>query len=174
MTSILGKSPHSTAPVNARRRDGAIDDMAFAMQELHERYPDPAICPRCDVAFSGGRWQWMLPPAGAFWVLCPACRRVEDAYPAGTVRIAANFSPELREEVIALIHDEAVAERDEHPLNRLMALDGEAATIVATTTDTQLAQRICDALRERYDGSLAIRYSEDDSCVVADWSFAAA
>lgn len=138
----------------------------------HLRYPDPSACPRCGVVFADGRWQWTAPRAGTFWVLCPACRRIEDGYPAGTVRVAGPIGAELSQEIVDLIHDEAVAERSGHPLDRLVALDASGDAILAMTTGTHLAQRIADALRARYEGSAAVRYGDDDSSVTVDWSFA--
>jgi hypothetical protein len=96
--------------------------------------------------------------------------RRRDAYPAGIVTLAGPFLATHRTEILDLIHNEEIAERDAHPLNRLMALEEGGGAIVATTTDTQLAQRIADALSAAYDGDLDVRYSDDDSQVQVRWS----
>ena len=152
-------------------RFGSIRSSGSATQHKAPlRYPDPNVCPNCEVVFAGGRWCWILPSVGASRELCPACRRIEDHYPAGIVTLSGSFLRSHRTEILDLLHNEEIAERDEHPLNRLMGLEEGGGTIVATMTGTQLAQRIAEVLRSTYGGELEIRYSDDDSQVQVRWS----
>jgi hypothetical protein len=111
----------------------------------------------------------MIPPDGAFWVLCPACRRIDESYPAGTVTLSGQRLGMQRTAILDLIHNEEIAERDEHALSRLMALVDHGGSIEATTTDTNLAQRIGEALRRAFGGELEVRYSDDDLQVSVRW-----
>jgi hypothetical protein len=171
MAAVCGKHSASlSSSIAARRREALLAEGARDANHLHLRYPDPNVCPRCEVVFCEGRWRWTLRPAGSFGVLCPACSRVEDAYPAEIVTLAGPFLATHRGEILDLVHDEEIAERDEHPLNRLMALEEGGGAIVATTTATQLAQRIADVLSAEYGGDLQVRYSDDDTQVRVRWS----
>ncbi len=168
MGTISGRPSHTLNMLVQRAHDG-VGALPASEARRHARYPDPTACPRCEVVYFEGKWTWMLPPSGVFWVLCPACRRVEESYPAGFVTIQGPFLADHRAEILELVHDEEIAERDEHPLNRLMSLDGGAEAIEIATTDVHLPERIGGALHERFGGTLDVRYADDDSQVRVHW-----
>lgn len=134
------------------------------------RYPDPTVCPRCDVVLRDGEWRWGMPPEGAFWILCPACRRIDEDYPAGIVALSGPFVATHPAEILDLVRNEEIAERDERPLSRLMGLSEGPGGMDARTTDTHLGQRIGEALQRAFGGELAVRYSEDDAQVRVRWA----
>jgi len=64
--------------------------------------PEPTVCPKCQAVFTEGRWAWSKPPQEAASQLCPACQRIQDAFPAGYVTIRGEFIKDHRDEIVAL------------------------------------------------------------------------
>jgi NMD protein affecting ribosome stability and mRNA decay len=121
------------------------------------------------VVFHEGRWRRDGAPAEARRTLCPACRRIKGRNPAGYLKL--RLSPTApREEILALVHNEAGREGKEHPLSRIIAVEEGKNEILVSTTDTHLPQRIGEALRHAYHGELTLRYSKDQQLVRAWWT----
>lgn len=130
----------------------------------------PAVCPDCGAAFRRGRWQWGEVSERARPHLCPACRRVRERDPAGSVRLGGPFFAAHRDEVVALVRHEENREKRLHPLQRIMALREARGALEVTTTDVHLARRIGDALGSAFRGTLQVRYSPDEYRVRVNWS----
>jgi hypothetical protein len=62
------------------------------------------------------------------------------------------------------------AERREHPLQRIMAVEARGEGLLVTTTDVHLARRIGDALHHAYKGELDYRYNKQDKLLRVSWS----
>lgn len=127
-------------------------------------------CADCGAVFYRGRWSWRTTPAHAPLGLCPACRRVREHLPAGFVRLRGPFVREHQEELLKRVRHCEEAERREHPLQRIMAVEARDEGLLVTTTDAHLARRIGDALHDAYKGELEYRYSKDDSLLRVTWS----
>jgi len=56
---------------------------------------DPTVCESCKATYREGRWTWTAGPADAPRVLCPACQRTRDRYPAGFVTLRGGFPPSI-------------------------------------------------------------------------------
>jgi len=71
-------------------------------EQIHDPYRGnrkvrtPRRCPQCGATYLRGRWRWqgLTPPATATLV-CPACHRVNDRYPAGEVIVSGSFAVAL-------------------------------------------------------------------------------
>lgn len=125
-----------------------------------QRQPEgPVACPDCGVVFDRGRWTWGERPKGAREELCPACRRMRDAYPAGIVTLEGDFLREHEEEIMNLMQNLEEAERQEHPLNRIMAIEELDDGYLITTTDIHLPRRIGEEVHRAYAGSLEFHYA---------------
>jgi len=134
-----------------------------------ERPPEPTICPKCKAVYDEGRWQWLRPPDDAHEHVCPACQRIHDSFPAGYVTIRGQFMKDHRDEIIALINSKEDAEKAEHPLQRIMAIEDVREGLQITTTDSHLARGIGEALHSAYKGELKLRYSRDENLLRAVW-----
>ena len=68
-----------------RRRDQFIQERVHDPYKARGKDDGPAECPQCLAVYDEGRWRWAAgrPKAGAEKELCPACHRINDAYPAG-------------------------------------------------------------------------------------------
>jgi hypothetical protein len=147
------------------------------VQELvHDSYhskrklPEPTRCPDCGAVYRRGRWGWGRAPEGAHQARCPACRRIRDRFPAGYVTLSGPFFEEHRDEVLHRVRRCEGAERADHPIERIMAIERERGRTVVTTTDSHLARRIGLALRRAYKGELAFRYNKEDNLLRISWS----
>ena len=137
-----------------------------ARQKLHE----PAVCSNCGALFHEGRWQWAeAVPKEAHRGACPACHRINDKFPAGEITLSGRFLNEHREEIIGLIRNTERAEKQEHPLARIMAIETAGAKIVVTTTDIHLPRRIGHALENAFKGDFKTHYNEQEYFVRMTW-----
>ena len=107
------------------------------------KLPEPAVCPDCGAVFHKGRWAWSARvPKGAASQACQACRRVQDDYPAGIMTLrGAYVRPHLRE-LLAVARNEEKAERQDHPMHRIMAVEEKGGIVVIKTTDIHLPGQI--------------------------------
>jgi hypothetical protein len=174
MTKTSSANP-PRAPANGpagttmRYRDRIFDAKRHDPYQAAGKYAEPAHCETCGAVFHRGRWQWGSPLPGGHSVTCPACRRIADKLPAGSLTLEGPFVDAHRDELVHLARNEAERERADHPLNRIMDVDANAARIVVTTTDIHLPQRIGEALKSAYDGELDVRYGEDEYTVRIVW-----
>lgn len=154
------------------RRDQLRQEREHDSYKSREKPPEPAVCPDCGAFFHAGRWQWGACPAGAAEVVCPACHRVRDAFPAGFVHVDGEFFAAHRDELLSLIHHHAEKARAEHPLARLMAIkDDEGGTggVLVSTTDIHLARDLGDALQHAYHGDLEFHYNAGENLLRVHW-----
>ena len=101
----------------ARYRDRIFDAKQHDPYQAAGKYPEPTHCGTCGAVFHRGRWQWASAPQGGHVAACPACRRIGDKLPAGTVTLEGPFVREHRDDLVRLIHNEAEREREEHPMH---------------------------------------------------------
>jgi hypothetical protein len=162
--------PYTTVERGRRIAGRAQDDHIIDPYMLRRKLPGPTRCPVCGAVYDAGRWQWTdWPPADAHEELCTACRRIEDKYPAGIVRLKG-LSPADRSEALSLARHQEEAEKGDHPMNRIMAIEEEEPDwLVITTTDIHLPRRIGEAVRRAFKGDLTIHYDEANYFIRVEW-----
>ena len=132
--------------------------------------PEGTRCPTCNASFQNGRWTWEKAPKDSLEMVCPACRRIDDRFPAGYVTIKGEFFASHRDEIIALIESHEKKEKAARPLQRIMGIEAKRdGTTEVQTTDSQLARGIAEALHDAFKGDLKLRYSRDENLVRAVW-----
>ena len=154
------------------RRDQLRQEREHDSYRQQQKPAEPAACPECDAVFHAGRWQWGVKQDGAADVLCPACLRIRDGFPAGFVSVGGEFFVVHRAEILGLIQHHAEKESAQHPLVRIMAIDEEtsgAGGILVTTTDIHLARDLGDALHKAYHGDLDFHYNEAEKRLRVHW-----
>jgi ribosomal subunit interface protein len=102
-------------------------------------------------------------------VICPACRRVRDRFPAGWLRLEGAFLAAHRDDVFAVLRAEEQLEREEHPLHRIIDIEDTAEGVTITTTDVHLPRRIADAIRRAYEGQVTGGYRPGDEVIELTW-----
>ena len=165
MTSNPKAGPTAGPRRWGRAQDRPVTDPYALMRKPHE----PTICPQCGAVFREGRWQWAARPEGAHETLCPACRRINDDYPAGVISLSGGFLNDHKQEILNLIRYQEELEKAEHPENRVMKIEDTGAELIITTTDIHLPERIGKALRSAFHGELALQYDEDGYFVRVNW-----
>lgn len=152
------------------RRDRLIKEHEHDPYKGREHLHDPTVCPDCDAVFHDGRWSWAEGPVDAPRVVCPACHRIRDRYPAGLVTLSGAFLRSHREEILRLARDVEEREKSEHPMERIMAIDDQPDGVLITTTEMHLARAIGDAVHDAHHGTLDYHYVEEDSRLRVTWS----
>lgn len=148
-------------PLKPDRRDRLIREQIHDTYKMRISPPGPSLCPRCGAVYRSGRWEWpSSPPSDAHELVCQACHRINDDYPAGEVVITGDFAQEHKDEVVGRINNVQKAENDEHPLNRIMAIEEQEGAIRVTTTDIHLPHRIGHALQQAWEGELTQHFDE--------------
>ena len=81
-------------PAKPERRDRLIRERVHDPYKVRRKLPEPALCPECGAIYQAGRWRWSKPklrPEGAHEVICQACHRIRDQYPAGELTLSGHF-----------------------------------------------------------------------------------
>ena len=159
----MGKSRHS-------RRDRLVQEKRHDAYKQLGKWPEPTVCKECDSLFQNGRWCWHKPTKEPNQVVCPACQRIADNYPAGYVEIRGPFFKGHREEVMNLIRHEEDLEKGEHPMERIISIIHETEHTLVTTTGVHIARRIGKAVSRAYQGDLSIHYGDDETSIRVYWS----
>jgi hypothetical protein len=144
-------------------------DQATDPYEAHLKPREPTVCGNCRAVYHLGRWQWVTHPPEAAEDLCPACRRIRDKSPAGVLTLHGMPPGERTNAIIALLRHQEQAEREDHPLNRIMEITQSSGNVVVTTTDIHLPRRLGEAVKQVLHGKLDIRFADTDYFVRADW-----
>src|ERR1700674_2397785 len=133
-------------------RDSSQERRSAAREEdpyrATTRPPEPTACPTCDAVYLDGRWSWDRIPEDAHEQQCPACQRIRDAFPAGYVVIKGEFIKGHRDEIVAFIKGKEEAQKASYPLQRIMAIEDVHEGLQVTTTDSNLARGIGEALHD--------------------------
>ncbi|NND69979.1 MAG: ATPase [Rhodothermales bacterium] len=152
-----------------QRRDRLVQEKHHDVYRNQEKWPESTQCSSCKAIFVNGRWSWASSDEVLHNVVCPACQRIADKYPAGVIEITGPFFSEHRDEIENLFHNLEKKENAEHPLERIMAISDEDDKTIVSTTGIHLARRIGKALASAYEGSLSMRYGDDEQSVQLSW-----
>ncbi|OIP48629.1 MAG: ATPase [Deltaproteobacteria bacterium CG_4_10_14_3_um_filter_60_8] len=134
-----------------------------------DKLPDFAHCANCGATFVGGRWTWAAPDPAKTKVICPACQRCADNFPAGYVEMKGDFFDKHRAEIISLSRNIENQEREPHPMERIMAIHEAEDHTLLTTTGVHLARRIGDALAQSFKGTYAFHYADGEQKIRVYW-----
>lgn len=144
---------------------GVIDPYQLGM-----KLSEPTVCRECGAVYHQGRWTWAARPDGSAEATCPACLRVAEKYPAGTLMMSGGFVRTHREALQHLARAQEAAEKPEHPMNRIMSIAEVAPDLMAiTTTDIHLPRRIVDAIKRAYRGTVTERFDKSEYAVKITW-----
>ena len=151
------------------RREQLMDEIREDSYREDAKLPEPTRCPKCGATYRRGRWTWNAAPEDAHAHTCPACQRIADEFPGGYVTLKGEFLPEHRTEILNLVKARETRAKEEHPLQRIMAVESVAGGIVVKTTDAHLARGIAMAVQEAFKGTLDMRYNKGENLLRATW-----
>lgn len=137
---------------------------------LRGKLPEPTVCSECSAVFRKGRWTWAARPPDAGERRCPACSRIRDKYPAGSITISGPYFASHRDELLRLARNEEAAQQADHPLSRIMAVEDRRDRVTITTTDLHLPRRIGEALHRAHDGELTVDHEKQAYLVRVAWT----
>ncbi len=152
------------------RLDRLVQEKRHDPYAPREKFPEPTVCRKCGAVFIDGRWKWMdKPPEKANEALCPACRRIRDHLPAGTIVLTGKFLETHGSEIMNLVKNEERAENGAHPMERIMEIKEEPGKISITTTGIHVARRIGEAIHHSYHGDYELQYGDGEKTVSISW-----
>ena len=151
------------------RHDRLLQEQVHDAYKASGKLREPTACPQCGAVFQGGRWQWSDAPGNAHAETCPACRRIQDQFPAGYVMLEGQFFLSHKDEIMHLVRNHEKRERAEHPLQRIMSVEEHADSAVVSTTDIHLARDIGEALHHAYQGELEFHYNPQENLLRVHW-----
>jgi hypothetical protein len=154
------------------RRDTLIKEETHDPYRLRKKLSEPSVCEACNAVYANARWQWMDPvPADAEKVMCPACRRTVDNYPAGEISLSGAYLAAHKHEILNLIRNTEKQENKLYPLQRIMAIEENSDDdILIKTTGLHLPRRVGHALEHAHKGELATQYDQEGYFVRIAWS----
>jgi hypothetical protein len=71
--------------------------------------------------------------------------------------------------MIRLARHQEEAEKQEHPLNRIISIEEDAQGVMINTTDIHLPRRIGEAVRRAFHGEIEENFEEDGYFVRVTW-----
>ncbi len=154
---------------SVRRKDRLIKDNrkdAYVDQIILK---EAAVCSKCSAVYSSGRWTWKTTDQVTTKTTCPACRRINDDYPAGFIEIKGNFYRVHSKDIINLIHNTEHLEKNERPLERIISIAEKENKTVITTTGIHIARRIGEALKRSYQGNYLLQYGDGEKSIRVFW-----
>jgi NMD protein affecting ribosome stability and mRNA decay len=156
--------------IRQRRGNPLLREKVHDPYRAGEKLREATRCPQCGVRYKNGRWAW--PKMQTFALKsqhCPACRRINDRYPAGELVLSGEFPDAYRAEVLSRARNVEASERSEHPLHRIMSIEKRGEGTVITTTDIHLPHRIGHALQDAWGGQLKTHYDREGYFTRVQW-----
>ncbi len=135
-------------------------------------YREAAFCRECGAVYRNKRWSAgeTMASAGMHEVLCPACLRMHDHNPAGIVTLSGEY---LRQKTDAIMNDIKHIEakfRQKNPLGRIMEINSVEGSLVISTTEDKLAQKMGREIYKAHKGELHYQWVHDQDMVRVSWS----
>ncbi|MDI6747904.1 MAG: BCAM0308 family protein [Rhodocyclaceae bacterium] len=152
------------------RRNQLHQERVHDTYKLQRKLAEPTVCPECGAVYRAGRWQWGTRPADAQQVVCAACQRIRDNFPAGFVEVGGDFFTAHRGEIMNLLHHHENKAKAGHPFARIMAVASTPDGVLVTTTDIHLARDLGEALHRAYQGNLEFHYNEGENLLRVHWA----
>lgn len=151
------------------RKDRLLKEKRHDSYLNQSKHPEPTVCGKCGVVFTNGRWVWKESVEAAHKIVCPACRRQADHYPAGRIKLSGIFFQNHKNEILNLIQNVEKQEKHDRPLERIMAIEGDRKRTIVTTTGIHVARRIGEALSRAYKGDFRLTYADGDEQIQVTW-----
>jgi len=136
-----------------------------------------SVCETCRSVYKNKRWysgasdyEAAVKGAGTVRMVCPACMKIRDNFPGGIVTLKGDFVLPHKTDLMNLIRNEEDRARGLNPLERVISVkENGFGSIVISTTNEKLAQRIGRAVKKAFHGEVAYHWSHDNKLARVDW-----
>jgi NMD protein affecting ribosome stability and mRNA decay len=136
-----------------------------------------SVCEGCRAVYMHKRWyaggdidENVTKSPGTVTVVCPACLKIRDNFPGGIVTLKGDYVLPHKTDLMNLVRNEEERARGQNPLERVIAVkENGHGSMVISTTNVKLAQRIGRAIRKAFQGKVAYHWSHDTKLVRVDW-----
>ena len=153
-----------------QRRDKGIKQKRHDVYKSKGKLIEGTLCTTCKVAYSKGRWVWNYEGEARKKIICPACKRIKDSYPAGFIQLSGEFFIENQEEIINLVRNVEEQAKADHPMQRIIRIRmTRKKTTLVESTSVHLARRIGDAIARAYQGEYAMQYADNYNRIRIQW-----
>lgn len=152
-----------------RRKDRLIKDRRKDAYFEQSTIREPAVCIKCGAVYTCSRWTWKTANGNTTKTTCPACKRINDNYPAGCIEITGSFFTQHSTDILNLVNNIERLEKNERPLERIMSIAESKDKAVITTTGIHVARRIGEALSRSYQGSFNFQYADGEKSIRVSW-----
>ncbi len=133
-----------------------------------------AVCEGCQAVYRNKRWYRdntaLAAGEKAVQTVCPACLKIRDNFPGGIVTLKGGFVLAHKHDLMNLVRNEEERARGFNPLERVMSIkENGKGSIVITTTNEKLAQRLGRAINRAFNGAVSYQWSHENKLVRVDW-----
>ncbi|GAB4579023.1 MAG: BCAM0308 family protein [Anaerolineales bacterium] len=151
------------------RNDKLIKEKRHDVFPTKGDWPEPTMCQSCGAVYSKGRWSWATVEGKAHTTTCPACRRIQENFPAGYIEVSGAFFRQHENEILNLVQNTEKLEKSAHPLERIIAVEPNVQKTLITTTGIHIARRIGEAISRAYQGEYSIQYADGEKRIRVFW-----
>jgi NMD protein affecting ribosome stability and mRNA decay len=166
---------------------GKVETSYKATYKKKSSTPDPylprgasrmvSICEGCSSVYKNKRWYAAAEQGKDASVkpeytktVCPACLKIRDNFPGGIVTLTGEYVLPHKQDLMNLIKNEEEQARGNNPLGRVMSIkENGHGSIVISTTNEKLAQRIGRAIKKAFHGEVTYEWSHDNKLARVDW-----
>jgi len=169
--------PNEYEEEEMKRRDELFDVKLHDPYMDKNIYKDPTICPSCHLVYHNKRWhrneklyEELVKSDKVDYKKCPACRKADDHYPLGVLRLTGDYVWKKKDEILNLVRNTAEAEEKRNPLARIMnIIETDEGLIIETTTES-LARRLGRCIDKAHHGELEYIFSDSQKFLRVEWS----
>jgi NMD protein affecting ribosome stability and mRNA decay len=140
-----------------------------------------SACDGCHSVYKNKRWyadpelyDSAIKIPGTAATVCPACSKIRDNFPGGIVTLKGDYVLPHKQDIMNLVKNEEARARGFNPLERVMSVkENGFGSIVISTTNEKLAQRLGRAIKKAFHGEVTYQWSHDNKLARVDWERAA-
>jgi len=136
-----------------------------------------SVCESCRAVYMNKRWyarhdvnETIMKKTDIETIVCPACLKIRDNFPGGIVTLKGDYVLPHQQDLMKLIKNEEERAHGLNPLERVMSVkENGYGSLVISTTNEKLAQRIGRAIKKAFHGEVSYQWSHDNKLVRVDW-----
>jgi len=136
-----------------------------------------SVCGGCHSVYKSKRWyadpdlyDAAIKVPDTATMVCPACLKIRDNFPGGIVTLKGDYVLLHKHDLMNLIKNEEARAHGFNPLERVMSVsENGKGSIIISTTNEKLAQRLGRAVKKAFHGEVTYRWSHDNKLARVDW-----